>query len=87
MGLPTYGKFFALLTIAVFVVTQLDLAVAVRIYRRHSVWQSFIRSFEVTAYIYGHWVPVILVSFFRILLGRQASEWQPTEHGHSVASD
>jgi len=87
MGVPTYGKFFALLTLAVFVVSQMNFAIAIRIYRRMPLWDSFIHSFEVSSYVYGHWVPVILVSFMRILLGLQASAWQPTEHGHSIASE
>jgi 1,2-diacylglycerol 3-beta-glucosyltransferase len=87
MGVPTYGKFFALLTFAVFFVSQLNFCIAIRIYRKMSVWDSFIHSFEVCAYTYGHWVPVILVSFMRILLGLQASAWKPTEHGHSIVSE
>jgi 1,2-diacylglycerol 3-beta-glucosyltransferase len=91
MGVPTYGKFFALISLAVFVVSQLNLFVAIRIYRnKMSIWRTLIHSFQVSSYVYAHWVPVIFVSFCQIIFGKQTSTWHPTEHvgaAHSVLSD
>jgi 1,2-diacylglycerol 3-beta-glucosyltransferase len=86
MGVPTYGKFFALLTFAVYAISIVNFCIAIRIYRGMSVWKSFVHSFEVSSYVYAHWVPVIIVSFTRILLGKQASQWKPTEKGSSLSS-
>ncbi|HEY9776639.1 MAG TPA: glycosyltransferase family 2 protein [Planktothrix sp.] len=84
MRTQSHGKLFALLTFAVYIITAVDFAIAIRIYRRKSVLRSCFDSLGVTAYVYGHWVPVIVTSFCRILLGKQASAWRPTEHGKSV---
>jgi hypothetical protein len=81
MGVPTYGKFFALISLAVFVVSQLNLFVAIRIYRKKmSVWRTLLHSFQVGSYVFAHWVPVIFVSFCQIIFGKSASTWHPTEH-------
>jgi 1,2-diacylglycerol 3-beta-glucosyltransferase len=81
MGVPTYGKFFALLTVAIFLISQLNFFVAIRIYRSNiPFWQAMVHSFEVITYVYTHWVPCILISFCRILFGKSASTWHPTEH-------
>jgi 1,2-diacylglycerol 3-beta-glucosyltransferase len=89
MGLPfADGKLFFFLTLAVFVITQFDVAVAVKIYRdkQMSILRAIWHSFVVTAYIYGFWVPVITVAFCQILFGKSTSTWHPTEHGkHQLA--
>lgn len=80
-GVPTYGKFLGLVAIAIFVTTQINVFIAMRIYRAPlSVLKALVQSFLVTGYIYGHWVPVIAVSFSKILFGRQVSTWHRTEH-------
>ena len=88
MGVPTNTKLFALLAMAVFVITQIDMLIALRIYRKKMpVVRSFFHSIVVTAYIYGHWVPVIVASFCQILFGRNTSTWHRTEHTGEAASD
>jgi len=86
MGVPTYPKLFALLTLAVYLISSLNFCIAIRIYRRFSLWESFIHSFEVTTYVYAHWVPVIIVSFLRILAGK-GSTWHRTEHGVALPAE
>jgi hypothetical protein len=86
MGIPTHPKLFAFLTFLVYAISQLNFCIAIRIYRRLSIWDSFIHSFEVTSYVYAHWVPVIIVSFVRILAGK-GSTWHPTEKGHSLVEE
>ncbi|HMY01921.1 MAG TPA: hypothetical protein PKA48_01150, partial [Candidatus Obscuribacter sp.] len=74
-------KFLGLVAIAIFVTTQINVFIAMRIYRAPlSVLKALVQSFLVTGYIYGHWVPVIAVSFSKILFGRQVSTWHRTEH-------
>lgn len=81
MGVPTYGKFFALISLAVFVVSQLNVFCAIRFYRsKISFWRAVAHSFAVVTYVYAHWVPVIIVSFGQIISGKKASTWHPTEH-------
>jgi hypothetical protein len=88
MGVPTNTKLFALLTIAVFVITQINMLIALRIYRsKMPVVKSFFHSISATAYIYGHWVPVIVASFCQILFGRSTSTWHRTEHIGQAESD
>lgn len=80
-GVPTYGKFLGLVALGIFVTTQINVFIAMRIYRAPiSVLKAMTQSFFVTAYVYGHWVPVIAVSFSKILFGRQVSKWHRTEH-------
>lgn len=86
MGVPTYGMFFALLTIAVLLISQVNMFLAIRIYRKMAWWDALVHSTEVILYVYGHWVPVITVSFCQILFGKQAATWHPTEHGNSVTT-
>ena len=81
MGMPTNTKLFALISIAVFAITQIDILIALRIYRKKMpILRSFFHSFTVTAYLYMHWMPVIFASFFQILFGKNTSTWHRTEH-------
>lgn len=80
-GVPTYGKFLALIVMAIFGISQVNFLIAMRIYRAPmSFLKALGRSFYVTAYVYAHWVPVIVVSFCQILFGKQVSTWHRTEH-------
>lgn len=86
-GVPTYGSFLALIAIAVFCVSQLNIIVSNRIYRNLSFWEAFTHSFIVNAYIYAHWIPCIVISFGQILFGKGSSTWHRTDHiGHSTQS-
>ena len=88
MGVPTNTKLFALLSVAVFVITQIDMLIALRIYRkRMPLLKSALHSFSVTSYIYLHWVPVIVASFCQILFGKTTSTWHRTEHTGEAKSD
>lgn len=80
-GVPTYGRFLALLAMAVFVVTQIDMFIALRIYRsKMPILRALWNSFTATSYIYVHWVPVVVISFCQIIFGKNASTWHRTEH-------
>lgn len=90
-GMPTSGKFLGLIALGIFVTTQINVFIALRIYRAPiSVLRAMVQSIYVTAYVYGHWVPVIAASFSKILFGRQVSTWHRTEHAgvadHQVLS-
>lgn len=84
-GLPTNGRLFALMAVAVFLVSQFNIFVAIKLYRRMPIFKSFVHSLEVGAYIYLHWVPCIVLSLGQIIFGKQASTWHRTEHiGHPI---
>ena len=84
-GVPTNGKFFGLVSMAVMVITQLNILVAIEMYRPGmNILRALWHSAAVTIYIYGHWVPVIIVSFCQIMFGKKTSTWHPTEHGRPV---
>lgn len=84
-GVPTYGSFLALIALAVFFISQLNLLISTRIYRNLSFGRALFHSFAVNAYVYLHWVPVIVISFGQILFGKGASTWHRTEHiGHTT---
>jgi 1,2-diacylglycerol 3-beta-glucosyltransferase len=85
MGIPTNGKLFGLLSIAVLLITQMNMIVAIRMYRPQlGLYKTILHSFEVNAYLFGHWVPVVIVSFCQILFGRKTSTWHPTQHGQEA---
>ncbi|MBK9144816.1 MAG: glycosyltransferase family 2 protein [Candidatus Melainabacteria bacterium] len=79
-GGPTYGSFLALSVLAVLWVSQLNLFIATRLYRKLGVWEALVDSVLVTAYLFLHWIPCIVISFGQILFGKQASTWHRTEH-------
>lgn len=85
-GMPTHGKFFGLLTLAVYSISLMNFCIAIRIYRRFSIPHAFVHSFEVSTYVYAHWVPVILQSFVKIIMGK-SSTWHPTEKGRNPVRD
>jgi hypothetical protein len=73
---------------AVMLITQLNMLVAIELYRPGmKIWRALWHSAAVVIYIYGHWVPVIIVSFCQIMFGKRTSTWHPTEHGHESESD
>jgi 1,2-diacylglycerol 3-beta-glucosyltransferase len=79
-GVPTNGKFLALIAFACCMISQLNLFVAIRLYRKMSFWAALWHSMEVNLYIYAHWVPVIVLSLFQIIFGKDTSTWHRTEH-------
>ncbi|MBS2008525.1 MAG: glycosyltransferase family 2 protein [Cyanobacteria bacterium SZAS TMP-1] len=80
-GVPTYGKFLAIVAMGIFLTTQVNQMIARNFYRNKvSFLRSFVETFLVTAYIYMHWVPVIVFSISKILFGKQVSTWHRTEH-------
>ena len=79
-GMPTNGRFFTLIALAVFLISQLNLFVAIKIYRKMPIWETFTHSLAVGLYVYVHWIPCIVISLCQILFGRRASTWHPTEH-------
>jgi len=84
-GVPTNGRFLALIALAVFGISQFNFFIAIRIYRNMGFWKALKHSFEVSTYVYAHWLPCIMISFAQIIFGKQASTWHPTEHGKSVS--
>ena len=80
-GVPTYGKFLAIVAMGIFLTTQVNEMIARNFYRNKvSFARACCESFLVTSYIYLHWVPVITFSLSKILFGRQVSTWHRTEH-------
>ncbi len=81
MGLPTNGRFLALITIAILLISQLNFFVAIRIYRPEiPFWRALLHSFAVIAYVFAHWLPCISISLSRILFRNSVSTWHPTKH-------
>jgi 1,2-diacylglycerol 3-beta-glucosyltransferase len=86
-GLPTHGRLFAIICMIIYLISELNIFVAIKIYRNMSFWRTFVHSLGVSAYIYLHWIPCIVISVRQIIFGKQASTWHPTEHvGHSAAN-
>lgn len=83
VGQPTHGKLFGVLTLALYLISQMHFCIAIRMYRRYTIWQSIIHGFEVSTYAYAHWIPVVAISFIRILMGK-SSTWHRTEHGQCL---
>lgn len=80
-GVPTQSISIVLVSIAVFLVSLFNLAMALKHYRKPKPnWDVFILAFEVNSYIYAHWLPCIFISFCQILFKPQASTWVRTEH-------
>ncbi|MGH9548947.1 MAG: hypothetical protein ACRD3W_06210, partial [Terriglobales bacterium] len=86
LGTQTYGKLFALLAVGVYGISLLNFIIAIRMYRRKPILECILHSFAVSTYVYAHWVPVIIISFLRIIAGKQASTWHPTEHGINAST-
>lgn len=85
-GMPIQGGFFVFVALAAMLISQLNLFIAIRFYRRNaSVFEALWQSYAVNAYIYLHWVPCIVISLCQILFGRQVSTWHRTEHVGSSA--
>ena len=85
-GGQTHSSSLLLVSMAVLMVAQFNLFMAIKLYRRKmSFWQTFTHSFEVNAYVFGHWLPCIFISFCQIMFRPQASTWHRTEHvGHHM---
>ncbi|MBI4533736.1 MAG: glycosyltransferase family 2 protein [Candidatus Melainabacteria bacterium] len=80
-GGPTHPKFLLFLTAVVVIISQLNLFVAIRLYRpKLRSWETFRHTFEVNAYVFAHWVPCVFFSLSQIMFRQQKSAWQPTEH-------
>lgn len=81
-GEPIYPKFLILVAGLTFFISLVNFFIAIRIYRKNDMgfWQAFFHTFEVNTYIYGHWVPCIVISFINIAFKQQASTWHRTEH-------
>jgi 1,2-diacylglycerol 3-beta-glucosyltransferase len=87
IGVPTNGRLFALIAIAIFAISQLNFLVAISIYRNMPFWKALWRSLLVILYVYVHWIPCIVISLCQIMFGKRASAWSPTERiGHSTAN-
>lgn len=80
-GGPTQSNVLVLVSLAVFLVSQFNLCMAIKHYRkRMSFLDLLIHSFEVNVYIFAHWLPCIFISFCQIMFKPQASTWHRTEH-------
>ena len=88
MGEPIYPKFLLMCASLTFLISLVNFFIAIRTYRKElSVWDSITHTVEVNSYIYAHWVPCIIISFFHIAFKQQASTWHRTEHlGESLKS-
>jgi 1,2-diacylglycerol 3-beta-glucosyltransferase len=85
-GLPIQGGFFVFVAVSAMLISQLNLFIAIRFYRRNaSIFEALWQSYAVNAYIYLHWVPCIVISLCQILFGKQTSTWHRTEHVGSSA--
>lgn len=79
-GGETHARLLLLIALAVGTISAVNIFIAVRIYRHLSWFRALVHTMEVNTYLYAHWLPVVTVSFIRILSGRGASTWHRTEH-------
>lgn len=79
-GGQIYVRMMLLISAIVYVISLLNCFIAVRLYRNKGWVEAFFHSFEVNTYIYAHWMPVVTISFLRIVSGRGAPKWHRTEH-------
>lgn len=79
-GGETHARLLLLIAFAVSMVSAINIFIAGRIYRNLSIPRALWHTLEVNGYVYAHWIPVVTVSFLRILSGRGASTWHRTEH-------
>jgi 1,2-diacylglycerol 3-beta-glucosyltransferase len=86
-GEPIYPKFLILVAGLTYFISLVNFFIAIRIYRKEKgLWETFFHTFEVNSYVYGHWVPCIVISFIHIAFRQQASTWHRTEHGLEIES-
>src|SRR5262249_16997015 len=69
-GGQTHGRLLLLIAWAVLTISFINFFIAIRIYRNKTLLASLLHTFEVTTYVFAHWVPVVTYSFLRILSGR-----------------
>jgi 1,2-diacylglycerol 3-beta-glucosyltransferase len=80
-GEPVHPKFLLTLSAVCLSISMTNIFVAIRTYRKElSIWEAMIHNLEVNFYMYGHWVPCVMISFWRIAMSSQASTWHRTEH-------
>jgi 1,2-diacylglycerol 3-beta-glucosyltransferase len=84
LGLSTHANFLAALIVTIFIISQLNLFIAVRVYGKPmSVLASFSHSLTLGTYLYLHWLPCVFSALKQIIFGKKVSQWHPTEHiGH-----
>jgi 1,2-diacylglycerol 3-beta-glucosyltransferase len=87
-GVQTHGILFALIFIASFMISYVNLFAAIRFYRKSMpFWYSLWHSFAVNLYVWLHWLPCIVIALCQIMFRKQASTWHRTEHvGQSPAN-
>lgn len=80
-GGPTQSSALLLVMVAVLLVSQFNLLMAIKHYRKPMpLLDMLVHSTEVNFYVFGHWLPCIFISFCQILFRPQASTWHRTEH-------
>lgn len=80
-GAPTQSSSLLLVSLAVFLVSQFNLCMAIKHYRKPMpLWELVTHSVEVNTYVFAHWLPCIFISFCQIMFKPQASTWHRTEH-------
>ena len=86
-GISTHATFLAALTGAIFIISQLNLFIAIRVYGKPMPLTSSIsHSLSVGGYLYLHWVPCVFSALKQIIFGKRVSTWHPTEHvGHTIS--
>ncbi len=80
-GIATHGSFLAMLIFAIYIVSQMNIFTAIRVYgKKMSVFKSLWQSSLVGMYLYLHWVPCVFLALVQIIFGKHVSKWHPTEH-------
>ena len=81
LGMPTHGSFLIALICAIFIVSQLNVFTAIRIYgKKMSIFKSLWQTSLVSTYLYLHWLPCVFYALMKIIFGKRVSTWHPTEH-------
>jgi 1,2-diacylglycerol 3-beta-glucosyltransferase len=79
-GGETHTRFLLMIAAAVLAISMVNFFIAIRLYRNKTLLASLVHTVEVNFYVFAHWMPVVTISFLRILSGRGASKWHRTEH-------
>ncbi len=87
-GIPPHANFLAALIVAIFIISQLNLFIAIQVYGKPMpILASISHSLSVGMYLYLHWLPCVFSALKQIIFGKRVSTWHPTEHiGHPTAS-
>lgn len=85
-GGETHARFLLLVAAAVYSISLVNFFIAIRMYLNKSIPVALVHALEANCYVYAHWLPVVTMSFLKILSGQRTSTWVRTEHGADASA-